>query len=118
MFLIIGCTNNLKGEKNMEDENKIIKVYNFDVEYKESGQKLTVDNFLELEFGISLNEVEKKIGEPNGWIGAGILAPYYSVDDGKYAILRFKNPITYENLQRIELVNDSKVLEEIVLEDQ
>lgn len=108
-FLFVSYENNKRGN------DKMVTIHHFDVEYVETGHNLTRNNLFNLQLGSSLNEVEEKIGKPNGWIGSGVLAPYYSIGEGEYAILRFKNPIRCEDLQIIEIVDDSKILEEIEL---
>ncbi|MDR2599577.1 MAG: hypothetical protein LBC73_04805 [Oscillospiraceae bacterium] len=105
-------------ENKEEGVSTMIKVYNFDVEYKESNLELSEEFFLNIESGSSLIELTESLGEPNGWIGTGILAPYYSIGSGKYVILRFSNPIMCEDLQRIEVVNDTKILNEIALDNK
>jgi len=52
-----------------------------------------------------------KIGEPNGWFGSGILRPYYSLSNGTYVICSFNSPQIAQDLKKLELVDDSKVLE-------
>ena len=100
-------SNNEKGVVVMKAVN------NFDVECKEIDRKLTKEDLLIIEFGSSFESIEVQIGEPNGWIGSGVLAPYYCVGKEKYAIFRFNNPFIYEDLRQIDIVNDTTVLEVI-----
>jgi len=109
MILFASCRNNVKDEIIMKT------VYNFNVEHKEIDRELTRESFHDIKYGSSLIEIEEIFGEPNGWLGTGVLAPYYSLEDKEYAILRFKNPFISEDLKSIELVNDTIILEEIRL---
>ena len=60
-----------------------INVKGFKMQYIPQNRSLTVEDFQNIELGESIEEIEEKIGEPDGWIGCGILHPVYVLDDGR-----------------------------------
>ena len=113
LAFLAGCGSDREGGNTMVDENGMVKVRNFDVYYKEIDRELTLEDFRSLESGSSFSDIEEVIGEPNGWIGSGIEAPYYSIENGKYAILYFENPFVCEGLKHVDIVDASRTLEVI-----
>ena len=60
-----------------------INVEGFKMKYIPQNRSLTVEDFQNIELGESIEEIEEKIGEPDGWIGCGVLHPVYVLEDGR-----------------------------------
>lgn len=106
-----GCGNNSK-----DRENKIvIRVDGWGMEYTISDRKLTVKDFENIEIGSSLAEIESRLGEPDGWVGGGILLPVYVLEDNSAVELIFKNDVTNEELETIYLYRGQ---EELILQSR
>lgn len=86
-----------------EADTMVIKVAGWDMEYTVSNRKLTIEDFESVEMGSSLNEIEKKFGKPDGWVGGGILLPVYILEDKSAVELVFNNDISYVDLEAIYL---------------
>lgn len=43
--------------------------------------------FSKIKKGTTIDELKKKIGEPNGTVGFGAVIPYYETIDGKYVLI-------------------------------
>jgi hypothetical protein len=110
-----GCTYSTESEGMVINEDGTVKVRTFDVKYKAIERELTVEDFRNLQPGCSLDEVEELFGEPNGWVGAGIEAPYYYVGNGEFAILGFERPLMYEDLRGVSIVNATGTIESFSL---
>ncbi len=48
-------------------------------------------------------EIEEQLGEPDAWIGGGILRPVYFLEDGQVVVCLFENPMLCEGLKQLEL---------------
>lgn len=106
IFSLVFFKNNIK-------ENKmIIIVDGWNMEYILSDRKLVIEDFESIELGSSLDEIETKLGKPDGWVGGGILLPVYVLEDNSAVELVFENDVTNENLEAMYLY---KKQEEIVL---
>ena len=89
---------------NVGKETKMtIKVAGWDMEYVISDRKLLKEDFENIELGSSLSEVEKKLGEPDGWVGSGILWPVYVLEDGSAVELVFWDITLCEDLEAVYL---------------
>ncbi|MCL2807410.1 MAG: hypothetical protein FWD27_04500 [Coriobacteriia bacterium] len=115
LILLIGCIDNREDVEIVIGENGVATLLNTEVSYLEFDRELTTKDFRSLKPGSSLDEIIEAIGEPNGWVGAGVLAPYYYIGHGKFSILRFKFPLPSKNLERVEIVTASELLEVIEL---
>lgn len=91
-----------------ESDKMVIRVDGWDMEYTVSDRKLTVEDFECIELGSSLNEIESKLGEPDGWVGSGILSPVYVLEDNSAVELIFANDATDEDLSAIYLYKEQK----------
>lgn len=97
-----------------------IKVDGFEVAYNVTNTELSIEDFQEIELGCSLDEVIEKVGEPDLWIGCGMLWPIYFLEGKKAVSIHFEYPLAYENLWIIELFDENgegqiiKINEEIL----
>lgn len=92
----------------MKEEKMNIKVGGWDMEYTISDRQLTVGDFESIEPGSSLDEIERKFGKPDGWVGGGMLFPVYVLKDNSAVVLVFKNNDTYEELTAIYQYKDQR----------
>lgn len=86
-------------------EPVIIEVEGFEVEYRETGKESAVEDFNGIELGSSIYEISDKLGEPDEWIGSGMLRPVYFLEDNRVVVLHFEYPAACENLKQIVLIN-------------
>lgn len=91
-----------------KSDKMVIRVDGWDMEYTISDRKLTVEDFENIELGSSLNEIESKLGEPDGWVGSGILSPVYVLKDNSAVELIFAKDATDEDLSAIYLYKEQK----------
>jgi hypothetical protein len=112
-----GCTHNTESEGMVINEDGTVTIRNSDEYYKAIDRELTVEDFRNLQPGCSLDEVEELFGEPNGWIGSGILSPYYYVRSGEFAILAFRYPVASKDLEGVEIVNATDTVEGLELKN-
>lgn len=91
-----------------KSDKMVIRVDGWDMEYTVSDRKLTVEDFECIELGSSLNEIESKLGEPDGWVGSGILSPVYVLKDNSAVELIFAKDATDEDLSAIYLYKEQK----------
>ena len=78
-----------------------INVKGLRMKYIPQNRSLTVENFQNIELGESIDEIEEKIGEPDGWIGSGILQPVYVLDDGRAVVCHFSHLQTCKDLKEL-----------------
>lgn len=90
-----------------EKKEIMIKVDGFEVVYNVTNRELTIEDFREIELGSSLNEIVEKVGEPDTWIGCGMLWPVYFLEGNKAVALHFVYPEACENLWIIELYDEN-----------
>lgn len=62
-----------------------------------------------------IERIEEKFGEPDGWIGSGILWPVYVLEDGSAVELVFKGIMICEDLEAVYLYKGG---EEFVLKEK
>lgn len=91
-----------------KSDKMVIRVDGWDMEYTVSDRKLTVEDFESIELGSSLNEIESKLGKPDGWVGSGILSPVYVLKDKSAVELVFAKDATDEDLSAIYLYKEQK----------
>ena len=59
--------------KGKEKEKMIISVEGFEFEYNQTSRKM--EDIEDIELGSSIQEISNKLGEPDAWIGSGMLSP-------------------------------------------
>lgn len=96
MTTFAGCT-----REYCEDGITVIGVAGWELEYTASDRTLTVEDFEDIELGSSLDEIQDMLGEPDGWVGAGILSPVYVLADRSAVELVFADDATDEDLEGI-----------------
>lgn len=100
--MVIGSADGQKSDK------MVIRVDGWDMEYTISDRKLTVEDFESIELGSSLSEIESKLGEPDGWVGSGMLSPVYVLEDNSAVEMIFAKKATDEDLSAIYLYKEQK----------
>lgn len=99
-------------EKNAMDKatNAIeINVEGFKMKYIPQNRSLTVEDFQNIELGESIEEIEEKIGEPDGWIGCGVLHPVYVLEDGRAVACHFSRTNTCKDLKDLIVYKGNNV---------
>lgn len=97
------------------EDKTVIRIAGWDVEYIISDRSLGTEDFEDLELGSSLDDIEKKLGKPDGWVGSGILRPFYVLENKSAVELVFNNATANEDLAAIYLYKED---EEIVLKSK
>lgn len=92
----------------VKEDKMVIRVDGWDMEYTISERKLVVEDFENIELGSSLDEIENKLGKPDGWVGGGILLPVYVLEDNSAVELVFRNDEANEDLKAIYLYKGQK----------
>lgn len=87
------------------DEIKTICVEGFELEYYVNNMGLSIKDFENLQFDSSLKEIIDIIGEPDAWIGSGVIRPVYFISGGKAVVLSFEYPAHFTNLRKIVVYN-------------
>ena len=77
---------------NKEELTCHIKVNGFEVEYIFGESSLTLQDFEQLELGMSVPEIEGILGEADAWIGCGNIWPVYILHDGTAVECFFNGP--------------------------
>lgn len=93
--------------KGKEKEKMIIMVEGFEIEYNLTSREITMEDIDDIKLGDSMSEITDKLGEPDVWIGSGILRPVYFLKDNKVVVFHFKYPATYEDLRQIVLISEN-----------
>ena len=101
-----------------EKDRMVIRVGGWDMEYTVSDRKLTIEDFEKIEIGSSLDEIENKLGEPDGWVGGGILFPVYVLDNKSAVELVFEKETTCEGLVTIYLYKGKVTIQNPLFEDK
>ena len=86
-------------------EKRIISVDGFEVEYNQTSRK--VDDIKDIELGSSIQEISDKLGEPDTWIGSGILRPVYFLENNKVVVFHFNYPTACKDLRQVVLISDN-----------
>lgn len=108
VVVLIFFTNEIKETNELKEDKMVIRVDGWDMEYTISERKLVVEDFENIELGSSLDEIENKLGKPDGWVGGGILLPVYVLEDNSAVELVFRNKLTNEDLGAIYLYKGQK----------
>ena len=69
--------------------------------YKKIDRSLAEDDFSFLEEGMSFLDVISEVGEENGYVGSGMLSPFYELDNESWLCLGFDPK--YKHLQSVWL---------------
>lgn len=90
IILIVAVVSLLKN-KNETGENKkmMINIEGWDMEYSIPERKLTQEDFENVKLGSSVEEIVKIYGEPDLWVGSGILKPGYVLENGNVIVFYF-----------------------------
>ena len=83
----------------------IFKVEGFEVEYNLTSSKIAVEDLDSIELGSSIYEIRDKLGEPDSWIGSGMLRPVYFLEDRKVVVFHFEYPAVCDGLNQIVLID-------------
>lgn len=85
----------------------MMKVEGFEVSYPADGEKITLESVNAIELGSSAQEIADKLGEPDAWIGSGILRPVYFVEGKRAVVFHFTYPSALEDLKEIVVVDEN-----------
>lgn len=85
----------------------IIKVEGFEIEYNLTSNEITMEDIDDIKLGASMSEITNKLGEPDAWIGSGMLRPVYFLNDNKVVVFHFKYPAVCEDLRQIVLISEN-----------
>ena len=77
-------------------------VRNIETIYTYYDRSLSVGDFEQFDYDTTYEEMVECLGEPNGWVGSGIMRPYYELDDGRFAICHC---FVKGNMESISIVN-------------
>lgn len=86
-------------------EKKIICVEGFEIEYNQTDRKM--ENIENIGLGCSIQEISDKLGEPDTWIGCGMLRPVYFLENNKVVVFHFNYPAACEDLRQVVLISDN-----------
>lgn len=98
---------------NKKEKKMTIIIEGFEVNYSENDIHVTDEQLKNIELGCSMEQIEELLGEPNAWIGGGILRPVYFLKNQEVIVLHFKNPMICEDLKELVVYNsygDSNVV--------
>lgn len=90
-----------------EKERTIIRVEGFEIEYNLTSRKMTLEDIDDINLGSSIQEISNKLGEPDTWIGSGMLRPVYFLEGNKVVVFHFENPLACENLKLVALISEN-----------
>lgn len=86
-------------------EKRIIRVEGFEIEYNQTDRKM--EDIEDIGLGCSIQEISDKLGEPNTWIGCGMLRPVYFLENNKVVVFHFNYPAACEDLRQVVLISDN-----------
>lgn len=86
-------------------EKKIIRVEGFEIEYNQTDRKM--EDIEDIGLGCSIQEISDKLGEPDTWIGCGMLRPVYFLENNKVVVFHFNYPAACEDLRQVVLISDN-----------
>lgn len=86
-------------------EKKIICVEGFEIEYNQTDRKM--EDIEDIGLGCSIQEISDKLGEPDTWIGSGMLRPVYFLGNNKVVVFHFNYPAACEDLRQVVLISDN-----------
>lgn len=93
--------------KEKRKNSMIIKVEGFEIEYNSSSRKVTTEMLDDIELGSSIYEISNKFGEPDEWIGSGILRPVYFLEDNSVVVFHFEYPAVCKDLKQVVLYREN-----------
>lgn len=93
--------------KGKEKERMIIRVEGFEIEYNLTSRKITMEDIDDINLGSSIQEISNKLGEPDTWIGSGMLRPVYFLENNKVVVFHFENPLVCEDLKLAVLISEN-----------
>lgn len=91
--------------KGKEKEKMIINVEGFEIEYNQTSRKM--EDIEDIGLGCSIQEISDKLGEPDTWIGSGMLRPVYFLENNKVVVFHFNYPAACEDLRQVVLISDN-----------
>lgn len=92
----------------MKNEKKsIINIEGFEIEYSVTDRELTTGDFDSIEIGSSIFEISGKLGEPDTWVGSGMLRSVYFLKDNMVVVLHFEYPAACDGLREIVLIDEN-----------
>ena len=62
------------------------KIGNQDAVYTYYGRTLSIKDFEQFDYNTTYEDMVMHLGEPNGWVGSGVVWPYYELADGRFAV--------------------------------
>lgn len=86
-------------------EKRIIRVEGFEIEYNQTDRKM--EDIEDIGLGCSIQEISDKLGEPDTWIGCGMLRPVYFLGNNKVVVFHFNYPAACEDLRQVVLISDN-----------
>lgn len=109
LFIVIGLNVILISLwiKGKEKERMIIKVEGFEIEYDLQSRKIKMEDIDDIKLGSSIYEITNKLGEPDTWIGSGMLRPVYFLEDNKVVVFHFEYPAVCEDLKQVVLISEN-----------
>ncbi len=90
-----------------EKEGAAIVVEGFALTFPAEGGKITVEELEGIALGSSGVEICDKLGEPDAWIGCGMLRPVYFVEGNRAAVFHFIYPACSEDLKEMVLYGEN-----------
>lgn len=86
LFCMLLCYKIVGDEKNnMIDKNAVLKTYSV-ATYTPYDRTLTLNDFSQVKIKSFYDDMVEKLGEPSGFLGSGIVRPYYELSDGSCII--------------------------------
>ena len=62
------------------------KIGNMDAIYTHYERTLSIEDFEQFDYNTTYEDMVMHLGEPNGWVGSGVMWPYYELADGRFAV--------------------------------
>lgn len=71
----------------IKKNTEFVTINSTPAQYEFYFRMITSSYFSKIKKGTTIDELKKKIGEPNGTVGFGAVIPYYETIDGKYVLI-------------------------------
>ena len=84
----------------IKKNTEFVTINSTPAQYEFYFRMITSSYFSKIKKGTTIDELKKKIGEPNGTVGFGAVIPYYETIDGKYVLIMH----AYTNPQEITII--------------
>lgn len=98
--------------KSYKEKEMIMRVDGFEIEYERKYRNLTEKDFQNVKLGDSIDQIIEEVGNPDGWIGGGILRPVFVLKDCEKAVVcYFEYPQIGENLKKIAVFREDEVID-------